>query len=284
MPTAPDYRKIAENDRTCFWKPGSIPSATWDKNVSLKWFPSDTEENYLKRGNKQFGPDDITYDFNEYGYRSRPVDLTSKNKKILFFGCSFTAGIGLPYASVWTNVATDILSRHYGVEFEPHNFALPGHGNDVLAMTAFQTIPVFKPSAVVVLFPEITRRSFYHVWHTRRTFLTHGPQNPRELWESYIRLQSDPQDFYEWLRNWNLVDLTCRANDVPWFWGVCDIKIIPPGMEQYVSPENRLPFEFPDFDKNRDMARDNMHAGPLSNQFFGEEVAKHIIAKGIIHE
>src|SRR3712207_3164408 len=111
----PNFKLLKRNDRTNYWKRGKVP-IVWPcatdvvPNAVLKWYPSGTEDNYHKRGNKAFGPDDIEYRLNEHGYRADRLDPDSPNLKIMFLGCSFTFGTGLPLEQVWTKIITERIS------------------------------------------------------------------------------------------------------------------------------------------------------------------------------
>jgi hypothetical protein len=260
--------------RTNYWKPGKIPRGFYDDGpASVKWLFSDNAERYALNDDKTYGIDDITYDINSHGYRSMEFDPESTAKKIMFLGCSFTTGMGLPYHEVWTTVLTKRLSEHFGVEIEQHNFGLPSHGADAMAMVAFQAIPVVKPDMVIVMYPDIVRRSHFFAWDFKAAFI---PTAPQSWWEgefldahkAYIKLSTDPNDFFEWRRNHALIETAASQSGSKMLWGLTwprNIRFVEgENLAEYV---DTVPF-CPDvhFVRDGNMARDGIHLGKASNQ------------------
>ena len=63
-------------------------------NKTLYWADSDTEEQYNKvKDRVPYGPNDITYKYNNYGFRCDDfTDWRENPIRILFAGCSMTEG------------------------------------------------------------------------------------------------------------------------------------------------------------------------------------------------
>ena len=79
------------------------------KNGVLKWLPSDTEEDFFERLNKDpknpsllhYLENPITYKLNNYGFRT-PVNFVDGIEGNVFLGCSHTIGIGHYLESIWS--------------------------------------------------------------------------------------------------------------------------------------------------------------------------------------
>ena len=65
---------------------------------SSNWSLDDDHVNYIQEGNL-YRPSDITYTFNRDGFRCDSID--NNNAEIVFIGCSFTEGVGLPLKDLW---------------------------------------------------------------------------------------------------------------------------------------------------------------------------------------
>ena len=94
--------------------------------TSKKWSQGDDQQDYDPVDNL-YGPDDITYVYNEHGFRCDP--FKNNNAEILFMGCSFTEGTGLPLKDLW--------STHVHQELYPNtsyiNLGIAGSGIEVQA-------------------------------------------------------------------------------------------------------------------------------------------------------
>ena len=123
----------------------------------LKWLPSDTEElyqeNLIKRKSLLEKYDwlstEIDYTFNSDGFRSR--EFSTHTGGVMFLGCSYTFGIGLPLEQTFPQ----LVSRELGLECL--NLGLPASSNDTAFRLADTWIEKLNPSTVVLLSPAETR-------------------------------------------------------------------------------------------------------------------------------
>lgn len=283
------YHHLNQNRHsTRFWIKNEIPQASasdvdaYGKTVT--WWPSDSEEAYKAKGNL-YKPTDFGYTLNKKGYRSIEFDKTSKNPKIMFVGCSFTTGIGVPFESVYTSIVTDLMSKHFGVEFEQHNLGLPGYGADAMAQVVYQATSVIKPDIVLALFPGMQRRQYYPNIIHRVAFI---PNYVRRNFfsaeqEAIVTLQRDSNDFYHWVMNWQFIEMTLRELDIPWVWGdYAHDHELDPFLHHYVRTDNMIISNFPPFMTDKDFGRDMMHPGPKSHASYAQmmfEVAKIALEK-----
>ena len=123
----------------------------------LEWLPSDTKERYqenliskkdkLKKYN--WLSSNIDYKFNDDGFRSD--SFFKKKGGIMFLGCSFTFGIGVPEA----NTFASLVSKKFNQTC--FNFGLPAATNDTAFRLADSWIPILQPFLVVLLSPPPMR-------------------------------------------------------------------------------------------------------------------------------
>jgi hypothetical protein len=217
----------------------------------LDWFPMDTEELYqhnlatqrplLEKYNwinRRF-----TYKFNSHGFRS---DEFSLEPSIMFLGCSFTNGIGLPLEDMWTyQVATQLNLKHF-------NLGVGGSSNDVAFRMAYAWLPQLKPKLVVLLKPSHTRLEILSDNYCS-TMIT-SRAIPRQL-----------KQFYNW---W-------ASNDNN---GLLNAKKNCLAIEQLCSQQQ---IKFAVFHINQmmptiDLARDLAHHGVGTNKLFAQHILENI--------
>jgi len=284
-------RGIEENERAGrFWLRGELPivaTKAIPASSELLWIPADTP----RRASGVYKDVRITYKTNAHGWRSREIYPASPNKKIMFVGCSFTMGIGLPYEDVWTSVATRHLEAALGQPVEQHNFGYGAHGNDFFAMVVHQVLPILKPDLLVVLFTDPSRRTVFPRFGYRMALLpTYVPDDAPALHRAYLELQSDANDFMDFVRQHSFIDAAAKLNGVPWVWQSTNGPQHYPPLAQtakYVRTDNVVDCPFPVYGSKateatlkRDFARDGMHPGPLANKAFGLATAQFVLGQG----
>jgi len=289
---APDT--IEENERLGrFWMRDELPHMLWaDIPASSEFLWLHNDQRTVASGPWKDFP--IVYKTNGLGFRSREIDLASSLRKIMFVGCSFTMGVGVPYDEIWTSIATQRIEASLGEPVEQHNFGYSGHGNDFFAMIVHQVLPILKPDLLVVLFTEFSRRTHYHRFGRLKTFLpSHVMPDFKAEHEAFIRLQSDSHDFMDFVRQHSLIDAAARLNGIPWAWQTWAQRSLPPPaqLQRYVRIDNMIDTPFPAFgptatdDTMRaDLARDGVHPGPRSNRDFGLATARFVLDRGLLRQ
>jgi hypothetical protein len=282
------HHLAVNKNMTRFWIKDQIPEAmagnVRDYGRTITWWPSDAKETYKAKGNL-YKPTDFGYTVNSRGYRSMEFDPKSSKPKLMFVGCSFTTGIGVPYESVYTSIVTDMLSKHFNVEFEQHNLGLPGYGSDAMAQVVYQTVDIIKPELVVVLFPGMQRRQYYNNYHHRIALIPNVLRTNFFVNEqkALITLQTDANDFYNWVMNWQFIELVLRGAGIPWIWGDFQpINEIEPFLYDYVRTDNMVVDRFPSFIAQGDYGRDMMHPGPRAHAAYAKfvfDMAKDALEK-----
>ena len=285
--------KLEDNDRLGrFWLRGEIPVVASDAipaNSDLSWLPYDRPE----QASGPYKDVRVTYETNTRGWRSREVVLPSPNRKIMFVGCSYTMGVGLPYDEVWTSIVTRQVEAALGETVEQHNFGYPAHANDFFAMVVHQVLPILKPDLLIVLFTEFSRRTLFHRFGRLMAFLPNWvvPGHKADH-AAFIRLQSNSHDFMDFVRQHSLIDAVARLNGVPWIWQTWGRQSLLPPPEQlarYVKTDNMIDCAFPAYGHlateetmRLDLARDGKHPGPKANEIFGLATSRFALSRGLL--
>ncbi len=134
------------------------------KNSNLEWLAKDTFDSFQcgKKDNpeiKTYGVSDFTYKFNSHGFRSDEF-INDNKSKILFAGCSFTEGIGLPIEHTWGYLTNQKL-------FNSSNFYnCARSGMSIESISRFLIIIIehlkFRPNTVIFLLPSILRSETFY--------------------------------------------------------------------------------------------------------------------------
>jgi hypothetical protein len=276
-----------------FWLKGEIPFMGSAAIPASSEFPG-LHNDQPEKASGPCGQAPFTYRTNAHGFRSREIDPASPNRKIMFVGCSFTMGLGLPHDAIWTSIATQQVEAALGEPVEQHNFGYPGHGNDFFAMVVHQVLPILKPDLLVVLFTDLARRTLYHPFGDHLAFLPSQVAPARKAeHEAFVRLQSASHDFMDFVRQQSLIDATARLNGIPWAWQTWAQRSLPPPahLQRYVRIDNMIDTPFPAFgptatdDAMRaDLARDGAHPGPRSNRAFGFAASRFVLDRGFLRQ
>ena len=234
-------------------------------NTTSMWLPSDTPGNYspiLKTGkSNKYKPDDITYKFNEHGFRCDSFSLSS-DLPIVFLGCSYTEGIGLPIDKVWSSLLLNKIREKTNKEIPYWSLALGGKGLDNQISLLHDFIGIHSPRYIFCLFPPPGRREYWfdsqqHAWipnpiqHKNQPFVD--------------KLSSDP-DYIKHEDHRSVRTLSLIQQTIP------ESKIIATCWDQSYSHDINLFYNslasFPNIKHFKfpivtylDLARDNQHPG-----------------------
>ena len=145
--------------------------APLNKNLEekiLKWYPSDTKEQFEKQKNiifykNLYGPDDIIYKLNNYNFRCDNFKDDSYNNpyRILFMGCSFTFGIGLPLHDVWAKIMHERICTELNQDIPYWNLAWGGSGTDQMYRYLYHLGPKLRPQIIISLTSFLERRELF---------------------------------------------------------------------------------------------------------------------------
>jgi hypothetical protein len=263
-------------DACQYWQAGRIPdSRLRPRTAYSQWLYSDSAENYRARGNRQIPAESVDYRFNSYGYRGPEFDREPGERLVAFLGDSNTLGVGTPWESVWTTVVTGYLAERCGVPVRQCNLAWGGTGSDYVAMMVHQCVDVLRPDAVFVLWSYVARATWFETARRQRLFTPEAPAKDAQAHEAYLRLATDAQGFFNYVRNFSLVDQRLANMRVPFFWGNIEgfsdqllASYLP--MDGFAGRWERL-----------DLARDGGHAGRESHAAFAALVIRAIERNGL---
>jgi hypothetical protein len=106
----------------------------------------------------------VTYKINKDGFRSKHFQEFDKNKdSILFGGCSWTFGEGLPEEYSWTYLLKQKIEKQSNKELDLYNTAYMGSSIDLVIKNTMAFIRKYgKPNYIVLLFPDIARKTIYN--------------------------------------------------------------------------------------------------------------------------
>jgi hypothetical protein len=251
-----------------YWQTNRVPrSPLYPYTRFLRWLHTDSEENYRKRGNKEFSELSVGYEFNSLGYRGGEFEPEPGGVAVMFVGDSNTLGLGTPWEGLWTSLVVKRLEQRWGVSVRQYNLAWGGTGSDYTAMMVHQTVEVLKPAAVLVLWSFVGRMTWFAGTRRQVHFIPEWVQEPYAKEHSaYLRLATEPHTFFNYVRNFHLVNDRLSRLGIPYYWG---------NMEQF-SDEMLAPYLPLDGYAGRwrslDFARDGRHAGLKSHACFAEAV------------
>lgn len=251
-----------------FWQLNRVPqSPLYPWTRFLRWLHTDSEDNYHERGNKEFSVESVGYEFNSLGYRGPTFDREPNEVGVMFLGDSNTLGLGTSWEDLWTSVVSKRLQELWGVPVRQFNLAWGGTGSDYTAMMVHQTVEVLKPAAVFILWSFVGRMTWFPDTFRQVHFI---PEWAEDFYakdhSAYLRLATEPQGFFNYVRNFHLVNDRLSRLGIPYYWG---------NLEQF-SPEMLAPYlpleAFVGRWKALDLARDGRHAGLKSHTFFADLV------------
>ena len=99
---------------------------------------------------------ELTYKLNNYTYRSDDFNINQNQNDIVYSGCSFTFGVGVPYQSTWAYMLNESLKQN-----NFYNLAVSGGSFESIIFDIYAYIKKFgKPKAFIVLFPPPIRIMF----------------------------------------------------------------------------------------------------------------------------
>ncbi len=227
-------------------------------NLTKKWEPSDTEEQYLKAKKKFdicYGPNDIEYKYNNYGFRCDNFESYKKHPhRILFAGCSMTEGIGLPLDDTWAKLMHNKISEDLKIEFPFWSIAAGGTGLDQLTRYLYHYGDLLRPQIILSNLPDIERRE---LWDMEESY--YDRKHKVLLEEKFVTYQTE--------KNLAMINLLLEK----WNTSFMFVTYNPKFSISHMNLSHMTQFEMFYIDRTEwDFARDGMHAGPNVNRLFYE--------------
>lgn len=129
----------------------------WDnedrQTITLKYWEEDSPE--VVKNIK----DDVIYTLNNKYFRSQPFENFNKeNINILYAGCSFTFGMGIPDEFLWTTLLSNKIQSTQYKPVESFNLGFRAFSNYLIVKNIMSFIRNYgKPDFLFVLFPDCAR-------------------------------------------------------------------------------------------------------------------------------
>ncbi len=228
----------------------------------------------------------ITYTHNENGFRCESFSKESQ-LPILFLGCSFTEGIGINLQDVWSYRLLEKIKQQKNIDIPYWSLATAGSSIDLQALYLHTFIDQLKPKYIFFLLPPLSRRQFraFKKPIMFSTSMVVSPLDPLTDLETNTidrasRLLTD-QDYFvlESLKSLMLVNELCNRYQTKLFYTTWDKGLESSNPAEFFNDVNQLnnfnqlTYEFPTI---IDRARDNRHAGPITNKNFSDLVFEEI--------
>ena len=166
----------------------------------------------------------ITYRLNNYGFRSNYFkQLDKNNTNILFLGCSFTSGVGLPEDFIWTTLLSNLMKEKNN-NIVSYNLGIQGSGiiNNINNLRVF--IKKYgKPDYVFALFPGVERFTLYSQEHFDFTNITSSSMKdlkkvyPKFVID-YVKSISIEDLIYTNVHNLHMLETLCEEIGIKLIW------------------------------------------------------------------
>ena len=184
----------------------------WYPGRTVTWVPGDTEDMYkynmkhrrselIRNGWLDYTP--FTYQFNSLGFRCN--EFTSE-PSIMFLGCSYTIGIGLPLETIWPELISAQL------KMQCVNLGVGGSSCDTAFRLCHGYIDKIKPKIVVLMNPPSIRME--HILGTPRNLgINHCPEKESEIMLK-LWISDENNDFFNREKNVLGVQMMCQTRGI----------------------------------------------------------------------
>lgn len=241
-----------DSRRAQYWKHFANKFETiYLANNKFNWYSMDSEDLFDKNVKEiakttTYSSSEISYQFNEYGFRSVPfLKESHKDFNILFGGCSITAGVGLPIDHVWTSQITEMIQKNLpDMSVQQFNIALGGRSIDSVARYLYLVITkdLVKPDLVLLNLPPLWRKEIAVDDGKRDLDLIHyippgagfdisngKPHKMSLSLKRYTAFANDTQLAYDGIKNLVFIKTVLDLHKIPFmftFWDNHSINIL----------------------------------------------------------
>jgi len=212
---------------------------------TLDWLTMDTENLYKFNLKNRYDElkangwidNSLTYKFNSAGFRCSEF---TQDPSILFLGCSFTLGTGVPVEQIWPELVAQQLNMQCA------NLGLGGSSSDTAFRLCQGWVDKIKPKIIVFALPPAERIEL--IVHRRAWFLSPAWDTHKQ-YSNYLKdwITDDDNANLNQLKNKLAIKLICQDR------GIKYVEIDPHKILQQQSG-----YTFP-----MDFGRDLMHPGPI---------------------
>lgn len=254
----------------------------------VKWFGSDREKEYRKKPHPVFGPEDIIYRINSYGYRCPEFEMRNQVQDnavhVVTIASSDAFGTGLPEDKTYPAVFQELLQNSLSRPVINWNVSMAGGSADYIARTLISALPILKPDIVLLTFPPgMARREYIgdngRPFHCMPTHLV-GWTDSRN-WEGKAVLKAHKQLLSTYnnplnlLKNYKVCEALCDQFRVMWLFSTFNVSVFEPmkhliQVDKLVPPGLGILTEKYKEDPGIGLARDWLHPGIQPNKEHAE--------------
>lgn len=221
---------------------------------TLHWFGTDTYDlhlknlkyNYKELNDLGFIDKTIEYKINSMGFRCEEFE---SYHSIIFLGCSCTFGLGLHLYDTWPYLVSKNLN------LRSINLSISGGSNDSAFRVFNQYYQQLAPKIVVILSPNIFRKEVI-ISNYSKNYLVNNNYKNNTLWNEW--LSSDSNGILNRKKNILAIEYFCLK---------FGIKFLQYEVEDLIG-------------STKDLARDLLHPGKITNKLFAERVINDIERTG----
>lgn len=245
----------------------------------VKWFGSDLEKEYRKKPHPVFGPEDIIYRINSYGYRCPEFEIRNQVQEeavhVVTVAASDAFGTGLPEDKTYPAVFKERLQSYLDHPVINWNVSMAGGSADYIARTLICALQILKPDIVLLTFPPgMARREYIsdngRSFHCMPTHLV-GWTDSRD-WEGKAILKAHKQLLSAYnnplhlFKNYKVCEALCEQFGVMWLFSTYDVSVFEPmkhliHADKLVSPGLGILTQKYKDDPGMGLARDWHHPG-----------------------
>lgn len=242
---------------------------------TFEWISSDTLEEFKKAIIEKeipYGPNDIEYKYNNYGFRCDNFEHWEKHPyRIVFAGCSMTEGIGLPLKDVWAKQMHQMICQKLNYEIPYWNIATAGSGIDQMVRYIYNLKDIIKPQIIISYLPNSVRRERWtddnwSSWDVETSFWTWPIKIEREkeifLNQRFINYQTE--------KNIAMLDILLNQLDCSFLYSSSMPEF---SISDYIKSNRYIQKQH--LPEQYDYARDGIHAGPKTNSILAKEAFEY---------
>lgn len=231
----------------------------------LHWGSTDSEKNYyhnLKKyhGRMHYSATDITYNFNSFGYRSPEPQVNDMTPCVVYLGCSYTSGVGLPEHECWTTLVHKGIEASLGTSLGYHNLGASGASNDSIARRSL-FLKAINPVLVFVFYTSILRREYIgrNNCHYEDAYGPHRGAQAKQI----LDINDYNNDMYNFIKNKAFIESVCSQK----------APLISTSFEPLPIPSDAYFFKRPDYNAGLGdpLARDMLHPGRIYHEKLANE-------------
>ena len=186
-------------------------------NKTLNWLPMDTKELYEKNIKENYNllkihnwiDNSFTYKFNSHGFRCN--EFTS-DPTIMFLGCSYTLGIGLPIETIWPEIVAKQLNLHCA------NLGIASGSADTAFRLCHGWIDIINPKILIFMLPaNISRIEFVTTEFVENDNLAWADQSTNEHRHIFLKEWSgidDSNSIFNSLKNTLAIKHLCNIRNI----------------------------------------------------------------------